>query len=319
MRVAEYSAYGSADVVHVAERQRPVPAEGEVLVRVVAAAVTAADVAARSGRPLFSRLFFGLRRPKWPVLGSDFSGEIVELGPGVTDLAVGDEVWGASGPNFGAHAEFVVVAASGAIALKPTTYSHVDAAAVLYGALTALPFLRDGAQLRAGQRILVNGASGGVGTAAVMIAKHFEAEVTAVCSGRSADLVRSLGADQVIDYGVDDFTDSGERWDVVFDVAGRSSFSRSRRVLSPSGIYLSTVPSAGVLLASIVARGRAKIMFTGLLPVAAVRGDLAQLERLAASGELLPVLDHAFPLAAIAEAHSRVEHGPKSGNVVLVM
>ena len=319
MRAAAYSRYGTPDVVRVVSRDRPEPMAGEVLVRVAAASVTAADAAALAGRPLFSRLFFGLAGPRWPVLGSDFSGVVEKVGDGVTAIALGDEVWGASGAHFGSHAEFVVVSASGAIAPKPGIYSHVDAAAVLYGALTALPFLRDGAGLRAGQRILVNGASGGVGSAAVQLAAGRGAEVTAVCSGRSADLVRSLGAAHVIDYATDDFTSSGERWDVVFDAAGRSSYWKSRRVLAPSGIYLSTVPSIGILAATVLARGRARILFTGMLPAAAVIADLAELAGLAASGALVPVVDSAFPLAEVVAAHELVAHGPKSGNVVLVM
>ena len=319
MRAAVYDRYGTPGVVRIVSRDRPEPKGGEVLVRVAAASVTAADIAARSGRPLFSRLFFGVVRPKRQILGSDFSGIVEQVGAGVDSFAIGDQVWGASGPNFGSHAELLTVSAGGAIARKPAIYSHVDAAAVLYGALTALPFLRDAAALRAGQRILVNGASGGVGSAAVQLAKHMGAEVTAVCSARNAELVRSLGADHVIDYQAKDFTSSEERWDVVFDAAGRSSYGRSRRVLSPDGRYLSTVPSIGTMAATVVARDRAKILFTGMLPDAAVIEDLAELARLATSGSLLPVLDNAFSLADVVSAHERVEHGPKSGNVVLVM
>jgi len=319
MRAAVYERYGAPAVVRVTSRDRPVPGEGEVLVRVGAASITAPDVAARSGRPLFSRLFFGLTAPKLPVLGSDFAGSIVEVGAGVDSFAIGDIVWGATGPAFGAHAEYVVVSANGVIAPVPTGFSHLDAAALVYGGLTALPFLREGAQLSAGQRILVNGASGAVGSIAVQLAKHFGAEVTAVCSGRNADLVRSLGVDHVIDYATDNFTRSGEQWDVVLDVVGRSSFRTARRVLAPNGIYLSAVPSAGTLLASRLTPARAKILFTGLRADALALADLAVLGELALQGALVPVIDHAFPLAAVVEAHERVEHGPKVGTVLLTM
>ena len=319
MKVAEYVRYGSSEVVRVVERDRPVPGAGEVLVRVGAASITAPDVAARSGRPLFSRLFFGLTKPKLQVLGSDFAGSIVELGAGVSTFAVGDAVWGATGPRFGAHAEYVVVAANGVIARSPAGFSELDAAALVYGGLTALPFLRDGAGLRAGQRILVNGASGAVGSIAVQLAKHLGAEVTAVCGSRNADLVRSLGVDEVLDYETENFTRSGEQWDVVFDVVGRSSFPSARRVLSPSGVYLSAVPSAGTLLASRLAPRRAKILFTGLRADDLALADLVELGELALAGALVPVIDHAFPLAAAAEAHHRTEHGPKVGTVLITM
>ena len=319
MRAAVYERYGAPDVVRVTSRERPVPGKGEVLVRVGAASITAPDVAARSGRPLFSRLFFGLTKPKLPVLGSDFAGAVAELGAGVANFAVGDTVWGATGPRFGAHAEYVVVSANGVIAPVPVGFSELDAAALVYGGLTALPFLRDGAQLSAGQRILVNGASGAVGSIAVQLAKHLGAEVTAVCSGRSADLVRSLGADHVSDYATEDFTRSGEQWDVVFDVAGRSSFRGARRVLAPKGVYLSAVPSAGTLLASRLTPARAKILFTGLRADALALADLVVLGELALAGAVVPVIGHAFPLAAVVEAHHRVEHGPKVGTVLLTM
>lgn len=323
MRAAVFEKYGPAHVVSVADRPAPTPGAGQVLVRVAAAAVTAADVAARSGTPWFARLYFGLTTPKWPVLGSTFAGSIAAIGEGVTEFAVGDEVWGATGQDLGAHAELAVIDASGVIARRPTGLSAVDAAAIVDGALTALPFLRDGARLAAGQSILVTGASGGVGSVAVQLAVHLGAVVTAHTSTPNLALVRSLGATDVIDYTSEDYTRSGRTWDVVLDAAGKSSFGAARHVLAPTGIYLSTVPSAGVLLGMLFTRRsrgrRAGILFTGLRPVPEVRPELAALTTIIEAGGLRAVIDHSLPLDGAAEAHAYVERGHKKGVVLLTM
>jgi NADPH:quinone reductase-like Zn-dependent oxidoreductase len=321
MKAAVYHEYGPPDVVRVEEVRTPVPREGEILVRNHAATVGAADSAARKGAPFFARFFFGLRRPKFPVLGSEFAGEVAAIGPGVTRFAVGDQIFGVTGPQFGAHANYVRLSENEAVAAKPTDLSYADAAALADA--TALSFLRDKAKLQSGQTILINGASGSVGSAAVQLAKHYGAIVTAVCSGANADLVRQLGADKVVDYTTEDFTRAGQTYDVIFDAAGKSSFARCRPVLSRGGIYLTTVPSLAILVQTLwTARfgdKRAAISFTGLRPAGEKSRDLLFIRDLVAAGQLLPVVDSTFPLAQIADAYRRVDPGHKRGNVVITM
>lgn len=322
MRAAVFEKYGSADVVTTAELDVPTPRPGQVLVRVAAASVTAADVAARSGSPWFARLYFGFTRPKWPVLGSSFAGTIEAVGDGVSGFALGDTVWGSSA-DFGAHAQFIVADAAAVLGVLPAGLDVVDAAAIIDGALTALPFLRDGARLTPGQSILITGASGGVGSVAVQLAVHLGGVVTAHTSGGNAELVRSIGAADVVDYTSTDYSRSGRVWDVVLDAAGKSSFGAARRVLAPGGIYLSTVPSVGVLLSMLLTRRsrgrRAKILFTGLRPVADVRPELDAIGRIIEAGALRAVIDQALPLERASEAHAYVERGHKKGVVLLTM
>jgi NADPH:quinone reductase-like Zn-dependent oxidoreductase len=320
MRVAAYERYGPPEVAAVAERPDPVPGAGEVRVRVHAASVGAADGAGRSGTPWFARLAFGLRAPRQQVLGSDFAGIVDAVGPGVTRLAAGDRVFGATGAAAGAHAELVVVAESGAIAPLPDEVPMADAAALCDGGLTALPFLRDGAGIRPGMRVLVNGASGSVGAAAVQLAKHFGAEVTATCGPAHVELVRGLGADRVIDRTREDFATGHDEFDVVFDAVGKSTFRRSRRVLAHGGTYLTTVPSFAILLQQLTSRfgsRRAVIMFTGLRKDADKAPDLEVLAALAAAGGIRPPIERVLPLEGIAEGYRLVDSGHKAGSVIV--
>lgn len=316
MRAVSYRRYGSPAVLELTDERMPVPGPHEVLVQVRATAVTAVDVAARAGRPRFARLFFGLRGPRTPVLGSDYAGTVVALGDAVTGFVIGDEVWGASGPRLGAHAEFVLAAEDAALAYLPTGVDHRGAAAIIDGALTALPFLRDGARLRAGQRILVIGAAGGIGSMAVQLAVAMGARVSAVCGAGNADLVRRLGATEVFDYASTDYSRSGQTWDVVFDTVNASSSAVSRRVLAPAGVYLATSPSVGLLLGLLTRRAR--ILFTGLRPIAEVRADLAVLAGYIESGAVVPVIDREHPLDEASLAHAYVQAGHKSGTVLLI-
>ena len=320
MRVAAYSRYGSPEVVGIAERPEPHAAAGEIRVRVHAASVGAADGAARSGSPWFARLAFGLRAPRRSVLGSDFAGIVDEVGPGVTRFVVGDRVFGATGAAVGAHAEVLVVAESGAIAPVPDGVAMTDAAAACDGALTALPFLRDGARLAPDQRVLVIGASGSVGAAAVQLAKDLGAHVTAVCGPAHVDLVASLGADRVIDRTVDDALAGADAYDVVFDAVAASTFRRARRVLADGGVYLTTVPSFAILLQQLTSRlgrRRAVIMFTGLRKDADKAPDLEQLAGLLASGALRPPIEREVSLEQLADGYRVVDSGHKGGSVVL--
>ncbi len=321
MKAASYRRYGGPEVVELVELPDPVPGPHDLVVRMGATGVGASDQAARSGRPAFARLYFGLRRPKYPVLGWQFVGVVDRVGSAVTRFQVGERVFGTVASGGGGHAELILVPENGTVLAAPSALDDAELVAVIDGALTALPFYRDGAKLRAGQRVLVNGATGVVGVAAVQLAKLFGAHVTAVCRTANLDLARSLGADEVIDYTREDFTRNGLRYDVVFDVAAASSFARCRDSLSPTGIYLSTVPSLGIFASQLWtsrSRGRrAAILFTGLRSAAAMTADLAQLSELVTAGRIAPVIDSRHPLDDIVSAHRRLAERGKRGNVVI--
>lgn len=322
MKAMVSRAYGSPDVVKLEDIAKPVPRDNDVLVRNFASVVTAAECAARAGSPM-ARMYFGLRRPKWPILGSNFSGEVDAVGTSVTRFRVGDRVSGANVSDFGAHAEYLRVPEDGVIGPKPANLTDEQSVAVFDGSLTALPFLRDGARLRAGQSILINGAAGAVGTAAIQLAKYYGAHVTAVCSTSNIELVTSLGADTAIDYTKQDFTLHTDSYDVIFDAVGKSSFTRSRPALKRGGIYLTTVPSPAILLqmlwTSRSARKRASIKFTGLAKPAAMAKDLHFMRELAESGKFVPAIGITFPLERAAEAHRLVDTGRKAGSAVVTI
>jgi NADPH:quinone reductase-like Zn-dependent oxidoreductase len=279
------------------------------------------DGLARSGSPFYARVQFGPLRPRFPVLGSDFAGVVESAGRSVTRFGVGDGVFGTVAPRFGAHAEYVCLPSSGAVAPMPAGVSFAEAAALADA--TALCFLRDKAGLRTGQTVLINGASGAVGAAAVQLARHFGASVTGVCSGPHTGLVRKLGAESVIDYTRTDFTRAGRRYDVIFDVAGKSSFLRCRGVLRSGGVYLTTAPSPAIMVqmpwTARFGRTRAVVAFAGLRPAALKRSDLLVLRDLVEKSELSAVIGARFPLERIAEAHARIDAGHKKGNIVVTM
>src|SRR5690349_2634520 len=321
MKAAVCRRYGSPDAVTVEEVPTLSPRDDEILVRVRAATVGVVDGLARSGSPFYARTHFGLRRPRFPVLGSDFAGVVESAGRSVTRFGVGDAVFGTVAPRFGAHAEYVCLSESGAVAPVPADVSFAEAAALADA--TALYFLRDKAGVRPGQAVLINGASGAVGAAAVQLAVHFGAAVTGVCSGPHAGLVRKLGAESVIDYTRTDFTGAGRRYDVIFDVAGKSSFLRCRGVLRSGGVYLTTAPSPVIMVqmpwTARFGRTRAVVAFTGLRSAALKRADLLVLRELVEKSELSAVIGARFPLERIAEAHARVDAGHKKGNIVVTI
>jgi NADPH:quinone reductase-like Zn-dependent oxidoreductase len=323
MKAVTYYKYGSPDVLRIEDVERPAPGDKHVLIRVHAAVVTATDATFRAGDPLYSRLFTGPIKPKAKTLGGELAGQIVAVGKDVTRFTMGDRVFADTGPALGAHAEYVCMPEDGALALAPSTMSYTEAAAVCDGVLTALPFLRDHAHLHQGQEILINGASGGVGKAAVQLAKHFGARVTGVCGTAKLELVKSLGADEAIDYTKEDFTRTGRSFDVVFDAAGRSSFSRCGRVLKSGGVYLSTAPSPAIFVQSWwTARfgdRRAVIAFTGLRPSRDKAEDLRFLAEIAEAGQIRPVIDGLYPLSRAAQAHRRVDTRHNKGSVLITM
>jgi NADPH:quinone reductase-like Zn-dependent oxidoreductase len=322
MKAVVQRRYGPPEVLSMEDIARPQAGPGEVLVRVHATTVSSAQMALRKGRPLFARLMTGLRWPHDPVPGSELAGEVVAVTDPSAPVAVGDVVVGATGSGFGAHAEYVRVPEEAAAPIPPALDAEA-AVAICEGGLTALPFLRDTADLQPGQRVLINGAAGSVGSAAVQIAKHIGADVTGVCSERSTELVRSLGADRVIDYAAEDFTRSDESWDVVFDAVGKSSFGSASRVLRDGGIYMTTVIGARImpqmLWTSRFGSKRAAISFTGLRRPTDKGRDMRLLMDLAVAGTLRPVIDRRFPLDRSVEAHHYVERGHKHGAVVLTV
>lgn len=320
MKAVVYRRYGPPEVARLEDLDDPIPGDGELRVRIHASVVSAADRAFRSGKPFSARLFLGPTRPRLTVLGSVFAGAVDAVGAGVSRFRPGDLVVGVAGPRLGAHAEYICLPQTAALAPKPANLSHEEAVAACEGALTALPFLRDEAGLRSGQSIIINGAAGAVGSAGVQLARHMGAQVTAVCSATKADLMRGLGADAVIDYTTEDFTRLGATYDVVFDAVGTSSFGRCRRILRPGGIYLTTVPSLAIFAQQLwtkLGRRRAGIAFTGMRAVTRVADDLRLLTELAQTGHLRPVIDGRYPFDRVADAYRRVETGHKSGSVVL--
>jgi NADPH:quinone reductase-like Zn-dependent oxidoreductase len=318
-----YHRYGLPNVVALSEVQKPTPRDNEVLIRIHAATLTTGDVRARSlrlpgGFAFMGRLVFGIFGPRQPILGTELAGVVETVGKGVTRFKVGDQVFAFPGARYGSHAEYRTMPEDGLIAIKPTNISFEEAAALSFGGANALKFLRDKAGIKRGDEVLIVGASGGVGTAAVQIAKHFGAKVTGVCSTANVDLVRAVGADKVFDYTKDDFAKSGETWDIILDTTGSATFARCERALKPGGRLVAVQAT----LAQALGIGRRsgasgkKIIAGVVVP----RGeDLQFLAKLAEAGEFKPVIDRIYPLEEAAEAHAYVDKGRKRGNVVMTV
>jgi NADPH:quinone reductase-like Zn-dependent oxidoreductase len=317
MRAVVYDRYGPPEVQRLEDVERPVPNDDEVLVRIHATTVNRTDCGWRSATPVFSRYFTGLRRPRRRILGMELAGEVEAVGAAVHEFQVGDEVFGVKG--FGAHAEFACIRESAGVAHKPAGMSFEEAAAVCDGGSIALACMRK-AGLREGQRILIYGASGSIGTAAVQLAKYFEADVTAVCNTKNLELVRSLGADRVIDYTKEDFTKNGETYDVIFDSVGKHSFRRCRGSLKPGGVFLETdlgfmwhVPAL-ILLTRWIGDKRVTIPIPQY-----TKEDVLFLKDVIEAGKYRAVIDRRYPLEDVVEATRYVETKQKTGNVVLTV
>jgi len=323
MKAIVYKKYGSPDVLQFKEIEKPVPKDNEVLIRIYATTVTATECTFRKGEPYFSRLFTGLTRPKITTLGEELAGEIEAVGKDVKLFKEGDPVFGSAGPGFGANAEYICIPEDGVLAIKPTNMTYEEAASSVDGFLTALPFLRDKGNIQSGQKVLIYGASGSIGTAAIQIAKYFGAEVSGVCSTTNLEMVKSLGADKVIDYTKEDFIKSGQSYDIIFDTVGKISFSGCKSALRQKGIFL----EAGITLTifpqvlwtAMIGNKKAMIAFTGLRPASERTKDLFFLKELMEAGKIKPVIDQSYPLEQIAEAHSYVDKGHKKGNVVITV
>jgi NADPH:quinone reductase-like Zn-dependent oxidoreductase len=319
VKAVVHDRYGPPEVLRVSEVERPVPKADEVLVRVHATTMNRTDCHVRAAKPFIWRFWLGLRRPKQRLSGIDFAGDVAEVGSAVTELAPGDRVFGGTGYRFGAHAEYACVRESGLIAQMPAGMTFEEAAAVADGALPALGTLRR-VGLREGQRIVIYGASGALGTAAVQLARHFGAHVTAVCNTKNLELVRALGADVVVDYTREDFAKRGETYDIVFDAVQKHSFRRSRRALPPGGVYVATdlgflwhVPLLALLTKWI---GSRRLLFPVESPN---KEELLYVKGLIEAGEYRPVIDRRYPLEDVVAAARYVETGQKTGNVVLAV
>ena len=322
MKAIVCTKYGPPEVLQLKEVEKPTPKDNEVLIRIHAATVGLSDLMTRKGAPFLTRFFTGLIRPKNPIPGAEFAGEIEAIGNDVKRFKKGDQVFGADLSGLGAYAEYKCLPEDGVLAIKPANVTWEEAAPVC-GALAAWNFLTDQATIQSGQKVLINGASGSIGTTAVQIARYFGAEVTGVCSTTNLELVKSLGADQVIDYTQEDFTKTGQTWDVIFDAENKSSFSRCKGSLTQKGVYLKTFPGLTILLqmlwTSKIGSKKAKISATGLRPVPERLIFLNELIELIEAGKLKSVIDRCYPLEQTAEAHRYVEKGHIKGNVVITV
>lgn len=322
MKSAIVTKYGSPDVIQIRDVEQPTPKHNEVLIKVQATTVTATECILRQGKPFISRLFMGLTKPKLNVFGEEFAGEVVAIGRNVNRFKVGDAVFGSTGSQFGANAEYICLNETAELVINPSNISFEEAAASVDGVLTALPFLRDKGNIQSGQRVLIYGASGSIGTAAVQLAKYFGAEVTGVCSGSNLELVKSIGADKVLDYTKEKIFTRSEKYHIIFDTVGKASFSKCKSALATNGIFLEAGIKLGlfpqVLLTSIVGNKKAKFYATGLRPPNEKLSDLHFLKELFEKGKYKAVIDRRYPLDQIAEAHRYVDLGHKKGNVVVL-
>ncbi len=317
MKAAVYTKYGSPEVLQLQEAEKPQPKDNEILLRIEATAVNSGDLRLRKADPFGVRLFFGLMKPKINILGAVFSGKIERVGKDVKLFKAGDEVFGHTDMRFGAYAEYLCLSESGSLALKPNSLNHTEAAVIPFGGTTAWHFIKKAA-IKPGQKVLINGASGAVGSAAIQLAKYFGAIVTGVCSTANIDLVRSLGADHVIDYTKGDFAKAGVTYDIIFDTVNKIPFSQGIKSLNKNGILI--LSSAGMpemlrgLWASMTSSKRVLI---GVISHNAK--DINFFKELMEANKLKPVIDKIYPLDQIAEAHAYVEKGHKKGNVAITI
>ena len=330
MKAIVYTEYGPPDVLQLKEVEKPAPKDDEILIRNHATTVNIGDIWARNFKemtpskftmplPLWlpSRMYFGFTKPRINILGSEFAGEVEAVGKDVKRFRKGDQVFGYRGQKMGANAEYLCVPEEGLVAVKPANMIYEEAASVPYGALTALSLLRK-AKIQRGQKVLINGASGSIGSAAVQLAKYFGAEVTGVCGTPRLEFVKKLGADKVLDYTREDFTRNGETYDLIFDILGKSSFSSCKSSLKKNGIYL---------LASFKIKQLFQMLWTSIVPGKKVictlssehPKDLLFIKELVESGQIKSIIDRCYPLEQTAEAHRYVEKGYRKGSVIITM
>jgi NADPH:quinone reductase-like Zn-dependent oxidoreductase len=313
MKAIVFTKYGPPEVLQLKEVAKPTPKDNEVLIRVYATTVTASDCFNRKGKPFIGRLWTGLLRPKI-ILGTELAGEIEAVGKDVKLFKKGDQILASSGTAFGAYAEYKCLPEDGVVVMKPANMTYEEAAPVCDGALGALNLLRK-ASIQSGQEVLINGASGSVGTSAIQLAKSFGAEVAGVCSTTNLEMVKSLGADEVIDYTKEDFTKRGQTYDIILDAVAKSPFSRCRSSLKEGGIHVGFLPTPATIFPNIGSK-KAMSSATGLQPVPHRLTLLKELKGLFEAGKIESVIDRSYPLEQIAEAHRYVDKGHKKGNVV---
>jgi NADPH:quinone reductase-like Zn-dependent oxidoreductase len=317
MKVAIFEKYGQPDVLELREVAKPVPGDHEILVRIFSTAVNSGDVRMRKADPFAMRFLVGLFKPRINVLGGVFSGRVEAIGKKVTRYRVGDEVFGSTDMKFGAYAEYKCFPEEGTLALKPGNISHDEAAVIPFGGATALYFLKK-ANIKPGQKVLIYGASGAVGTAAVQLAKYFGAEVTGVCSTGNMQLVKSLGADHVIDYKKQNWQDGPERYDVIYDTVNKISINGSLQKLTPHGTLILGAAMLSEMLSGLVQGmwNRKKVLFGVISQTAA---DIRFLGDLVEKGELKPVIDKTYAFEEIVAAHTYVDKGHKRGNIAIAL
>jgi NADPH:quinone reductase-like Zn-dependent oxidoreductase len=330
MKAIACTKYGPPDVLQLKDVANPTPKDNEILVRIYATSVNYGDIVARNFRKISPREFnmpfifwllakisFGLRKPKITILGSEFAGVIESAGKDVKRFKKGDQVFGYPGQSFGAYAEYLCMSEDGCMAIKPANMTYEEAAVVPYGAIMALNLLRK-ANIQSGQSVLINGASGGIGSAAVQLAKYYGAEVTGVCGTPRLEFVKSLGADKVIDYTKEDFTERGETYDLIFDILGKGSFSRCKSSLKPNGIHLFASFKMKQLFQMLwTSRIGSKRVICAIAPGSTE--DLISVKELIEAGKIKSIIDRRYPLEQTAEAHRYVEEGHKKGNVVITL
>lgn len=322
MKAARFKKYGTKDAIVLEDIAKPVPGDNQVLVKVKSTTVTAVDALFRSGNEFFPRMATGLFSPKIKVLGTELSGVVEEVGNKVTKFKPGDAVIADSGTNYGAHAEYALLSERDPIVLKPDSLSFKDAGAVTYGSLTALPFLRDHGLIKKGDRVLIIGASGTVGSYAVQLAKYYGAEVTGVSSSKNAVLVKSLGADHVIDYRKTPIKDIKQSFDIIFDTVGKHTFESTKEKLSPNGRYLTTILSVRSIIDMVKTRSKNQksiLALTGLRKNEDKNNDLRLIAELFTNHRLTAVIDREYPLSQIQDAFDYVVQGHKTGSVSILV
>jgi NADPH:quinone reductase-like Zn-dependent oxidoreductase len=320
MKAIVYKKFGPPKVLELLDVEKPTPEANEALIRVYATTVTTADCMMRRGDTVLSRILLGLIKPKkkFQILGTEFSGKIEAVGGKVKKFSPGDEVFAFRGFGTGCYAQYKCMDENGSIAIKPGNMEFHEAASVVDGATTALFFLKEKANIQKGQKVLINGASGSIGTFAVQLARYFEAEVTGVCSTKNIELVKSLGADKVIDYTNEDFTKTGDTYDIIFDTVGRSSFAHCRKALKSKGKYVVTVLTLKVALQALLTKYIDKKKVISAMSLNKTEA-LNFIRILIEEGKLRTIIDRQYPLEELPFAHEYVEKGHKQGNVVITV
>ncbi|MEQ9298999.1 MAG: NAD(P)-dependent alcohol dehydrogenase [Cyclobacteriaceae bacterium] len=321
MKAIEYTSYGAPEVLKMKEVPRPEPKPNEILIRIKASSVTATESKFRQGRPYVTRLFNGLTAPRIKRLGEELAGTVMAVGDQVSQFKVGDDIFGTAGPNFSANAEYICLPENGVITKMPTNISYEEAATSIDGFLTALTFLRDEGNISSGQKVLIIGASGSIGSSAVQIANYYGARVTGVCSTINQSMVETIGAHQVIAYDQADFKESDGEYDIILDAVGKTSFSECKHLLKKNGRFLEVAMNGDILMqaliTSIAGTRKAKFAAAGLRDPQERLKDLHLLEELMEVGIILPVLDRTYVMEEIVEAHRYVDQGHKRGNVAI--